>query len=56
MAENKTETKIVMLTIKQAAALVEGLNKYNVSRLQGYHYSKPLEFDDFLEFIKNYKV
>ena len=32
------------------------LNKYNVSRLQGYHYSKPLEFDDFLEFIKNYKV
>ena len=34
----------------------EWLNKYNVSRLQGYHYSKPLEFDDFLEFIKNYKV
>ena len=32
------------------------LNKYNVSRLQGYHYSKPLEFDAFLEFIKNYKA
>ena len=25
MVENKTETKIVMLTIKEAAALVEGL-------------------------------
>ena len=28
MAENKTETKIVMLTIKEAAALVEGLTEY----------------------------
>ena len=27
MAENKTETKIVMLTIKEAAALVEGVRQ-----------------------------
>ena len=33
MAENKTETKIVMLTIKQAAALVEGLTEYRVRQM-----------------------
>ena len=33
MAENKTETKIVMLTIKEAAALVEGLNEYRVRQM-----------------------
>ena len=33
MAENKTETKTVMLTIKQAAALVDGLTEYRVREL-----------------------
>ena len=33
MAENKTETKIVMLTIKEAAALVEGLTEYRVRQV-----------------------
>ena len=33
MAENKTETKIVMLTIKQAAALVDGLTEYRVRQM-----------------------
>lgn len=33
MAENKTETKIVMLTIKEAAALVDGLTEYRVREL-----------------------
>ena len=33
MAENKIETKIVMLTIKEAAALVEGLTEYRVREL-----------------------
>ena len=33
MAENKTETKIVMLTIKEAAALVEGLTEYRVRQM-----------------------
>ena len=33
MAENKTETKIVMLTIKQAVALVEGLTEYRVRQM-----------------------
>ena len=33
MAENKTETKIVMLTIKQAAALVEELTEYRVRQM-----------------------
>ena len=33
MAENKTEAKIVMLTIKQAAALVEELTEYRVRQM-----------------------
>ena len=33
MAENKTETKIVMLTIKQAAPLVEELTEYRVRQM-----------------------
>ena len=33
MAENKTETKVVMLTIKEAAALVDGLTEYRVREL-----------------------
>ncbi len=33
MAENKTETKIQMLTIKEAAALVNGLTEYRVREL-----------------------
>ena len=33
MAENKTETKTVMLTIKQAAALVDGLTEFRVREL-----------------------
>ena len=33
MAENKTETKITMLTIKQAAALVDGLTEFRVREL-----------------------
>ena len=33
MAENKTEAKIVMLTIKEAAALVEGLTEYRVRQM-----------------------
>ena len=33
MAENKTETKIVMLTIKEAASLVEGLTEYRVRQM-----------------------
>ena len=33
MAENKIETKITMLTIKEAAALVEGLTEYRVREL-----------------------
>jgi len=33
MVENKTETKIVMLTIKEAAALVEGLTEYRVRQM-----------------------
>lgn len=33
MAENKTETKTVMLTIKEAAALVDGLTEFRVREL-----------------------
>ena len=33
MAENKTEAKIEMLTIKEAAALVEGLTEYRVRQM-----------------------
>ena len=33
MAENKTETKVVMLTIKEAAALVDGLTEYRVREM-----------------------
>ena len=33
MVENKNETKIVMLTIKEAAALVDGLTEYRVREL-----------------------
>lgn len=33
MAEKKIENKIVMLTIKEAAALVEGLTEYRVREL-----------------------
>ena len=33
MAENKTETEITMLTIKQAASLVQGLTEYRVRDL-----------------------
>ena len=33
MAENKNETKITMLTIKEAAALVDGLTEYRVREL-----------------------
>ncbi len=33
MAENKTETKIQMVTIKEAAALVNGLTEYRVREL-----------------------
>ena len=33
MAEKKIETKIVMLTIKEAAALVDGLTEYRVREL-----------------------
>ena len=33
MAENKTETKVVILTIKEAAALVDGLTEYRVREL-----------------------
>ena len=33
MAENKTETKIQMLTIKEAAALVDGLTEFRVRQM-----------------------
>ena len=33
MVENKNETKIVMLTIKEAAALVDGLTEYRVREM-----------------------
>ena len=33
MAENKTETEITMLTIKQAASLVQDLTEYRVREL-----------------------
>ena len=33
MAEKNNETKIVMLTIKEAAALVDGLTEYRVREL-----------------------
>ena len=33
MAENKTETKITMLTIKEAAALVQGLTEFRIREL-----------------------
>ena len=33
MAENKNEAKITMLTIKEAAALVDGLTEYRVRQL-----------------------
>lgn len=33
MAENKTETEITMLTIKQATSLVQGLTEYRVREL-----------------------
>ena len=33
MVENKNETKIVMLTIKEAAALVDGLTEYRVRQM-----------------------
>ncbi|MBQ8962152.1 MAG: helix-turn-helix domain-containing protein [Ruminococcus sp.] len=33
MAENYNENKIVMLTIKEAAALVEGLTEYRVRQM-----------------------
>ena len=33
MAENKTETEITMLTIKQAASLVQGLTEYRIREL-----------------------
>ena len=33
MAENKTETEITMLTIKQASSLVQGLTEYRVREL-----------------------
>ena len=33
MVENKNETKITMLTIKEAAALVDGLTEYRVREL-----------------------
>ncbi len=33
MAENKTENKITMLTIKEAAALVDGLTEYRVRQM-----------------------
>ena len=33
MAENKTETKITMLTIKEAAELVQGLTEFRIREL-----------------------
>ncbi|MBP1538549.1 MAG: helix-turn-helix domain-containing protein [Ruminococcus sp.] len=33
MAENKKQTEITMLTIKQAASLVQGLTEYRVREL-----------------------
>ena len=33
MAENKAETKITMLTIKEAAALVQGLTEFRIREL-----------------------
>ena len=33
MAENKTQTEITMLTIKQAASLVQGLTEFRVREL-----------------------
>ena len=33
MAENKTQTEITMLTIKQATSLVQGLTEYRVREL-----------------------
>ena len=33
MAENKTETKVQMLTIKEAAALVDGLTEFRVRQM-----------------------
>lgn len=33
MTENKTQTEITMLTIKQAASLVQGLTEYRVREL-----------------------
>ena len=31
----------------------EWLNKYNISKLQGYHYSKPIEYEQFIEYLEN---
>lgn len=33
MAENKTQTEITMLTIKQAASLVQGLTEFRIREL-----------------------
>ena len=33
MAENKNETKIIMLTINEAAALVNGMTEYRVRQM-----------------------
>ncbi len=33
MAENNTKTKITMLTIKEAAALVDGLKEYRIREM-----------------------
>lgn len=33
MAENKNESKITMLTIKEAAALIDGLTEYRVRQM-----------------------
>lgn len=33
MAESKNETKITMLTIKEAAALVNGMTEYRVRQM-----------------------
>ena len=64
MAENKTETKIVMLTIKEAAALVEGLTEYRVRQMcinnqiphimAGKKY--PINRDKFLSYLRGETV
>ena len=55
MAENKTETKIQMLTIKEAAALVNGLTEYRVRELCKFLNANAANVQyDFGSYLPNY--